>query len=51
MSFQSRALEMASSSEIGRVLRQDFIAPSTRSFLVSARVSTSLIPGIPLAER
>ena len=40
-----------SSSLIDSVLRQHFIAPSTRSFLVRARVSTSLMPGIPYFVR
>ena len=35
------ARRTASASEIGSVLRQHFIAPSTRNFFVSARVSTS----------
>jgi len=39
MSRQDRALFTASSPVMGSVLRQHFIAPSTRSFLVSARVS------------
>ena len=47
MSFHARARDTASSSEMARVLRQHFMAPSTRSFFVIARVSTSLIPGIP----
>jgi len=35
---------------IGRVLRQHFIAPSTAQFLVSARVSISLIPGMHIFQ-
>ena len=41
----------ASASEIGSVLRQHFMAPSTRSFFVRARVSISLMPGMPFWRR
>jgi len=47
MSCQARARRTASSSLNGRVLRQHFMAPSTRNFFVNARVSISLMPGMP----
>jgi hypothetical protein len=51
MSLHPRARARASASEMGSVDRQHFMAPSTRSFFVRARVSTSLIPGMPFARR